>query len=251
MPEEGLHRAGRWHDVERYPQSAAPIVATSLTEPLLDGPRWEDSNGRFATVKLSQSAEAAIGRIFAKYQRRVFAVDEDAPSHPDVHSGIVNRVLEWFSGEPEPDYEHEPELSEGAVPADIFNRLCEIYVPYNADLRFIDISAPETLTAIDDALGGALKPLGFGGVAGINLAREPDRRLPRLILTLLHARYSSEYAGIRVCGQPDPEWESYVLWSPPERIDLAAEQNAFRYVAVWDDDAIKAAERLGVRLPEG
>jgi hypothetical protein len=254
MPESGLHRAGRWWDVEQYPAPAVSI-SDDIATPLFDGPRWEDISGQFATVKLSTTAEGAVGRIFAKYQRSdiVEAAEGWATENPDLHGGVVNRMVAWFSGEDTPDYAGELELRDGVVPAAIFERLYEVHLPHDPSLRFIDISSPETLVEIDEMFGSVFSGLGLDPVMpDTNLARLRDRRQPRIVLSLLHSLYSLQgIAGIRVCGNPDPEWESYVVWSPPERVDLVAEDVRFRHVDSWDDDARAAADRLQLMLPAG
>jgi len=250
MPPEGLFRAGRWGDIEMFPSPAPGIRGFALTVPLLDGPRWEDAEGSFATVKCSRSAEAAIGRVFARYRPGAVPPGGDrqlATADPDLYGGVLNRLLAFL--EYEPDYEHEPELEEGEVPSTIFPRLCEIHLPASLGLTFVDVDAPETRAELASIVGDSFDRLGLRAIEGNNLAREPDRRLPRLTLTLLQRVYGAQHAGIRVAGQPDEAWESFVLWSSPERIDLATDSDMFRWVAPWDDDAIKAAETLGMRLP--
>ena len=253
MPPEGLFRAGRWGDIEKFPHPAPAIAGLALTEPLLDGPRWEDTRGSFATVKCSRSSEAAIGRIFARFRPGPVPIEQwsqQANADPDLYGGMLNRMLEFLDRTAA--YEHEPDLKaeEGSVPAGIFPRLCEIHLPAELGLTFVDVEAHDTQAELAGIVGDNFRRLGLRDVVGNNLARESDRRLPRLVVSLLHDLYSGEHAGIRVAGQPDDAWESFVLWSPPGKVDLAADSDSFRWVAAWDDDAVKAAATLGVRLPE-
>jgi hypothetical protein len=53
---------------------------------------------------------------------------------------------------------------------------------------------------------------------------------------------------LRLPGQPDEEWEAYVLWNHPEVVALEADDVEFRWVAPWDDDTERAARTLGLRL---
>jgi hypothetical protein len=248
IPPDGLYRVSRWEDVERFPHPAPSIAPLALTEPLTDGPRWEDANGQFATVKCSRTSVAAIGRVFARYRPRIIELPVDPAADPDLYGGIVNRMLRFFTHEP--DNDQEPELVEGVVPAEIFPRLCEIHLPASLDLSFIDIEDPATLREIAAMYGETIERLGLPPIEGNNLARESDRRLPRLVLTLLYVLHSETHAGVRIAGQPDEDWESFVLWSPPDRVDLRAHNDMFRWVGPWDEDAIRAANHLGVRLPD-
>jgi hypothetical protein len=75
------------------------------------------------------------------------------------------------------------------------------------------------------------------------------------VLGLLYEQYRGTCAGVRVPGQPDEAWESFLLWSPARcadghELELGADNDSFRWVATWDDDARRAAETLHVELPE-
>jgi hypothetical protein len=236
MPESGIYRAGRWVDVEQFPPPAPP---TATNRPLLDGYRWEDSAGEFSTVKCSGSAEAAIGRVFARYRARVF-VDG---------SGIIDRMKRFFTAEPDPG---DPELVAGEVPPDVFEDLYLVHIPGSAPVVFVDIHAPETQEALEAELGPALRALGAGTLSA-NLAREKDRRITRLVMRTLHTLCSTgrvgPVAGVRCAGQPDANWEAFILWAPPRLVALSGDTVGFRWVARWDDDAVAAATALDIKLP--
>jgi hypothetical protein len=260
MPPEGIHRAGRWDDVDQFPQPEPPI-GLAVASPLLDGPRWEDLASRFATVKCSRSAEAAIGRIIARYRPRVVppgpsivqeVEGEQVVSAREEYCGIVD-VLKRFLTHP-PDHEGEPALVVGEVPPDVLDDLYVLHIPFDRAVSFVDIDHHSTREALNSVFGGTLELLGMRSLDGNNLAREPDRRLTRLVLGTLYdlcARGNyGNVAGIRIGGQPDEPWESFVYWSNPAHVDLTADDIALRWVAPWDDDLIAAATRLNLRLPD-
>jgi hypothetical protein len=239
MPEAGLYRTGRWSDVDKYPPAAARI---SRASEMLDGYRWEDALGEFATVKCSATAEAAIGRTLARYRRRVIG--------PEGH-GIIDAILTFLSHAP--DDENEPELVDGRVPDDVFDDLHLIHIPGDLGVVFVDLEHPSTYETLQTELGNTLEALGVGPL-GDNLAREGDRRITRLAMRSLYSLCSDgrrgPVAGLRLPGQPDPEWEAFVIWCPPDLVSLTSEDVEFRWIAQWDQDTIAAAKRLGLDLPD-
>jgi hypothetical protein len=251
MPPEGLFRGGRWEGIDTFPLPAPEIPPESVLTPLTDGPRWEDFQGRFATVKFSKSAEAAIGRTIARYRRRTIASPVDETPGATQRRGIIDLIKDFMNAEP--DLEDEPELVDGIVPADLIADLYVLHMPYDPALRFVDIEHPATLSALQEEYGHVFAQLGLGSIENNNLARAPDRRLTRLVLRFLYQmqhQLDGPVAGVRVPGQPDGAWESFVVWSPPEMIDMTAEDVAQRWVASWDDDLMKAANTLGLQIPE-
>jgi len=236
IPEGGIYRAGRWEDVERFPEPAQRI---SLATQLRDGYRWEDPLGNFSTAKFSASAEAAIGRSIARYRQRQIVPGK----------GIISAILEFLESEPDPG---DPDLVEGRVPEDVIDDLYLLHVPASDDVLFVDLEAEATRSELQRELGPALSALGLGPLPA-NFAREADRRLTRLVLFFLHSRLSGgaegRVAGIRLPGQPHPSWESFVLWRPPQLVDLTADDVGFRWVARWDEHLLAAARRLEVEIP--
>jgi hypothetical protein len=239
MPKGGFYRAGRWADVETYPPPSPPV---GLAAPRYDGFRWEDPLGEFATVRCSLTAEAAIGRIIARYRRRV--VDDEG-------TGIIDAIKRFMSGPPD---RGEPEIVDGQVPADVFDDLYLIHVPEDRAVVFIDLEHPDTYESLKDMLEPVLDALNVPRLPR-DLARERDRRITRQAIRALHSQYADgrvgPVAGIRIPGQPDPEWESYVLWSPPQLVPLVGEDIGFRWVARWDADLAAALARLDISLPPG
>jgi hypothetical protein len=235
MPVGGIYRAGRWGDAELYP---APSSTTDMRVPLLDGARWEDAAGGFSTIKCSGSAEAAIGRTIARYRRRVI---------DDRGRGILDAIKTYLEGPPDPG---EPELFEGRIPPDIFDDLYLLSVPKREDLLFIDLMAPETLEELDKEVGASIRAATGADFPGTDLARHPDRRVTRLLLTILHRQFASGHiCGIRYPGNPDPNWEAFVVWAPPVSISLTEQDVGFRWVARWDADLVEAANSLQLRIP--
>jgi hypothetical protein len=238
MPEAGLYRAGRWSDVGTFPPPAPRI---NLAVRQVDGYRWDDALGGFATAKCSASAEAAIGRTIARYRRRTI--------EPGV--GLIDAIKGFLMQEPDPG---EPELLDNRVPEDIFDDLYLIHLPGDRRVVFVDLEHEHTLETLSEQLGPTVNALGLGvaPLAG-NLAREEDRRVTRLVTRALHSLCSDgrygPVAGIRYPGQPDPEWEAFVLWRPPDLVDLDSDDVELRWVAHWDADTLAAAKRLGLDWP--
>jgi hypothetical protein len=239
LPADGVYRAGRWQDVDRFP-APAPAIALPFTSPLCTGSRWEDVSAGFATIKCSRSAEAAIGRTIARYRPRTI---------PPQGSGMIAALKHFFS---EPPDEGEPALAEGIVPRDMLTSLYLIHIPGSVSPSFVDIEHESTGARLEQVLGESVEGLGLGSIEGNDLAREPDRRLTRLVLRALHDLCADEdVAGVRIPGQLDEAWESYVVWSSPPLIDPARDRDELRWVSPMDPDLIRAAKALGLRLPYG
>ena len=73
-------------------------------EPIEGGNRWDDAEGRFATVYCASRAEVAFGEVIARYRER---------------AGLLERIDEFLGQRPDP--EHDPPLDPGVVPADFFD----------------------------------------------------------------------------------------------------------------------------------
>lgn len=234
MPDDGLYRAGRWSDVELYPP---PSRALDLRHPQLDGERWEDAFGQFSTVKCSVSAEAAIGRVIARFR----------PAVDDRGQGILDAIKAFLSGPPDPG---EPSLVEGIVPPSVHDDLYEIRVPKREGLVFIDLMSPETLEEIEKGPGRLVRAATNAEFPGENLAQHPDRRVTRLLTTLLYQSLAPNgVAGIRYPGNPDSHWEAFVVWAPPIVLPLSGEDVNLRWVAPWDEAFLAAVHTLGLRVP--
>lgn len=236
MPKAGLYRAGRWGDVDTYP---APAPMIWLGQPQEDGFRWEDAFGVFATANCSASEHAAIGRTIARYRR---AVDSEGRS-------VAEAIKDFMSGPPD---DGEPDLVDGVVPTGVFDDLYSIHIPADESIDFVDLEHDDTRKILVEQLDGVLHSLGLGPLCE-SLTREKDRRVTRLAMSAIYnlsmdGRYGA-VAGIRCAGEPDRSWDTFVLWSPPERVTLAADDVKLRWIARWDEDLETAAEILDVHLP--
>jgi hypothetical protein len=215
MPSDGLWRAGRWADVDRFPPPARSIhsVVLSPGPPLLDGYRWEDAFGRFSTAKFSASGEAAVGRTIARYRRRVVN-----------GVSILDKIKGFLTADP--DNPTEPTLRENIIPASYFEDAYLLHLEFNPQLQFIDIEHQRTRDALKTVLISQLASMGQKIDAG--LSQCDDRRLTRLVTATLHDICDSppydEIAGFRYRA-PDRHWDAYVFWDSPARIDLTQERS--------------------------
>jgi hypothetical protein len=254
LPPDGIYRAGPQQVVDSFPE---PAPALALTSPLCDGFRWEDVSAGFATIKCSRSAEAAIGRTIAHYRaatplpspalaREVAGVKVSGPPTRQGR-GMIAAIKNRMSHPPD---RGQPTLVEGALPPDVLASLYLLHIPGSISPTFVDLEHPSTRAALTELLGESLERLGLRQIGDSNLAREPDRRLTRLVLRALHDLCAgSNVAGVRIPGQPDEAWESFVVWSTPPLVDLVRDRDELRWVSPVDPDLVKAAKTLGLRLP--
>jgi len=237
MPDEGLWRAGRWADVVRFPPPPRPIPVAPHGIPLLEGFRWEDAFGHFATAKLSISAEAAIGRTLARYRGREIG-----------GLSILDTIKAFLTHGP--DNPGEPELVENTIPASYFEDAHRLYMAHDDSVQFIDIEHPQTQETLKGLIPDAMGNLGedFNG----NLGQQRDRRLTRLITTTLFQlcnEWSLDHiAGLRYKA-PDSHWDAYVLWESPTGIDLS-EAESVTPIFPDDTDLQAAAKTLGLTVPD-
>jgi hypothetical protein len=244
MPDEGIYRAGRWDDIEKFPPPGRQI---DMRQPLVDGYRWDDATGRISTVTCSGSAEAAIGRSIARYRPRVVG----GGGSKNGGTGIISVLHSWLEGPPD---QGDPDLIDGRVPPDVLDDLYLLSIPSEADVVFVDLMAEETLDDLSGALGPVLTALGLD-FPGADFSRSLDRRGTRLAVSYLQNMCSQpgdqKVAGLRYPGHPDQDWQAYVVWSEPNHISLTGDDVLFRWIAKWDDDLESAAAKLGITIPEG
>jgi hypothetical protein len=239
MPKEGLWRAGRWSDVERFPPPPRSIHSSvwSSGPELLDGYRWEDISGRFSTVKLSASDEAAVGRTLARFRGRVI----DGVSLLDKLKGFLSNPA---------DNPTEPELTFNQVPDSYFEDAYLLHLGYDEDIRFIDVEHQRTRDTLSALLSAPLQIMGHDLEKGLSDQR--DRRLTRLVTATLHElrnEYEMDHlAGLRYRA-PDRHWDAYVIWDRPARVDLAQADSVEPLFP--DHPAVQnAAKMLGLELPK-
>lgn len=242
MPSEGLFRAGRWLDVYRYPPPARPL---SLHQAIHDGYRWEDLRGAFPTMKMSGSAEAAIGRTIARYRRRLLPA---AQGEPGAGAGFLDALKGWLTHDPEPG---EPELVEGAVPRSYFEDAYLLHLPRGDDpdrCQFVDVNDQRTKDTIDAVAGHILTHLDPNWKHG-DLSLNADRRVTRLVTRVLYdlTQNDDEVVGLRYPGHPDRHWQAFVAWD--YAIELDPDTVVARPLDTEDPDVRAAADRLDISLP--
>lgn len=240
MPEGGLFREGRWFDIARFPPPAKAITPQIHQPggPLVDGQsRFEDATGRFATAKFTVSELGAVGRALVPYRLR--RGEGEGLNFFDLVKQAITDV----------DPEHEYEIPVGAVPPSFFEDAYLLELGHDPDLRFVDLEHPSTRETLQRILAPQLELIGASIADGIGQNR--DRRATRLVLTTIYdlcaANEEEPIAGIRY-GALDPEWEAYVFWSPPQRVDLAT--GLPRPLFAEDEVVVEIARRLGLRLPQ-
>jgi hypothetical protein len=238
-PPSGLYRAGRWSDVDSYPPPSKPM---SLKQPILDGPRWEDMAGEFATISCFATPEAAIGQAISRFRHR--------HTDPARKQGLIDAILAFLDSEPDPDRDFQ--LTEGHVPDAVFDDLYLIHIPEEPDVCFVDLRHTDTINVLQRYLAPALRDV-CAEPLGTEFSDARDRRVTRLITTVLHSVSQSgllgPVGGLRLPSDLDPAWDQFIVWSPPRFVDLSDDGVSMRWVAASDQDAVRAADRLGLVLP--
>jgi hypothetical protein len=239
MPKQGLYRAGRWADVVNFPPPADPIPNLySAGEPLVDGyPRWEDAFGIFSTAKLSASPEAAIGRTLAGYRLAERG-----------GAGMIDRIKGFFVSEP--DNPAEPELIENTIPPSYFEEAYRLSIACDESLWFVDVEHQRTRNTLATVLSGPLSI--FDAEIDAGLSQNRDRRVTRLVMSTLYDICRGDPAFENVAGirykAPEPHWDAYVLWRPPELLELH-KVKVVEPIFPEDNDLKKAAKTLGLNVP--
>jgi hypothetical protein len=237
MPTGGLFREGRWLGVSGFPP-AAKAITPKIHQPgraYTDGqPRFEDATGRFATAKFTVSEFGAIGRALVPFRTREIG-----------GVNLLDRVKAFVS---EVDPEHEHEIPAGRVPDAFFEDAYLLPLEYDPEVRVIDVEHDSTRETLERILRPQLELIGASIEPGISQHR--DRRVTRLVMTTIYdlcaANERRPIAGIRYAAL-DHEWDAYVFWSPPRRVDLSA--GLPRPLFPDDPLVIEVARSLGLRLP--
>lgn len=198
-------------------------------EPLLEGRRWDDPDGSYATVYCGSSPEAAFAETIAPFR-----------SVP----GLRERILA-ATDEDDPDPLYDFEDPQGVVPVGYFERaLGHAFV--DEDARFIDVDAVRTHNELNARFGSLLAELGAATQYDRGLMMTQDRRLTRRVAGFLHEHHGDEALGIRYESRLMSDLECFALW-PQAR------------VAIYDIDVepispetpalVNVAERLELMLP--
>jgi hypothetical protein len=228
-PQSGVHRVARSVEVFAF-QVPGPLPRAAPV-PIEEGNRWDDAEGRFATVYCASSAEAAFGEVIARYRER---------------TGLLDRIDSFLSQRPDPEY--DPLLSPGVVPAEFFERRWLGHAGVDPVVRFVDVDDPATHAAVDAALRRQLRAYGVRRVDRSTFL-SPDRRVTRTIATRYHwlaqTPDHTAWRGLRYTSRLAAEWECWAIWQPSPLLesDLALEKVTREHPALR-----AAAARLGIQV---
>ena len=238
MPATGLYRADRLDDLRRFPPPALPLGYRG--EPVYDGFRWEDIRGEFSTLKLSRSAEAAVGRAVANYRDRVL---EGGVS-------LVDEVVRI----PSDDARSEPELQTNRIPPGFFDDFCLQHLPQQPEIEFVDLADPRTHQALAVTGGAVLRALGVERV-NERVVDYRNRRVTAAIVRILYELCSDErytnVAGLRYRGWSGKPWDAYVVWNRPDSplLSLDSDDVQTRTLSPSDPEVVAACATLGLERP--
>jgi hypothetical protein len=242
MPANGLFRVERWTDLHTFPPPAEPSMLSR--KPVLDGYRWEDLFGQFATAKFSESEIAAVGRSIANFRERCVP-DPDVP-HAGTKLSIFNAIKRFSSEEPDDG----PELEPGnRIPPVWFDDASQMRIDHVPEIWFVDVEHADTRATLAQEDGTLFLLFGLPDVPA-DLSSSRDRRVTRLVTSLLHqwcARTPGfeAVAGLRYRAH-DPGWDGYVLWEPSRlRYDIAEDAP----LGPCDNAVRAAAAHLGLDDP--
>jgi hypothetical protein len=228
-PAAGVYRVARSIDVFAFhvPEPLPNPAPVAIEE----GNRWDDAEGRFATVYCASSAEASFGEVIARYRER---------------RGLLERIDRFLSQRPDPEY--DPVLSPGVVPAEFFDGRWLGHVGVDPAVRFVDVEDPATHAAVDATLRRRLAQYGVRRIDRSTFL-SPDRRVTRMIASRYHWLAQTpdhgDWRGLRYTSRLAPDWECWAIWQPSPLLDsqLTIEKVTREHPAL---DA--ATRRLGIRL---
>jgi hypothetical protein len=228
-PESGVHRVAKGLDPFRFRPPRSPLPEQD--EPVLDGNRWDDAQGQYATLYCASSAVAAFAETIARYR--------EVP-------GLLDRIDAFLSGEPDGEYDFE--LEPARVPDDYFADRSLGHAAIDPALRFVDVDHPDTHRSLTVPLRPVLRRHRLR-VVDRGVVLSPDRRLTRPIARecwrLAQTPDHPDWAGLRYGSRLHPEWECWAAWEPsPIRPHSARVQTVTRA----NPDLRAAAEILRVAL---
>jgi hypothetical protein len=207
---------------------------------VLDGYRWEDLNGRFATVKLSASAEAAIGRVVSRYRLRTIA------GNGGTSLSLIDAIKRSLSHAPD----RGPAMPEpNRIPPSYFEDAYLMHLPHSDDVEFVDLEHARTHHLLQETAGTLLAAFGVTPVDG-KISSNRDRRVTRLVTSALQRWCSEEpgyehVTGLRYRGA-DEGWDAYVVW---ERSSLPLDEGTLEPLHPCDPRVRAAAAHLGLEDP--
>jgi RES domain len=228
-PEGGVYRVSRSIDVFAF--HAPQPLPRPAAGPIEDGNRWDDAEGKFATVYCASQVEAAFGEVIARYRER---------------PGLLARIDDFLTQSP--DAEYDPLLSPGVVPREFFDGRWVGHVPVDSAVRFVDVDDPATHAAVDVTLRRTLREYGVKRVdRGTFLTS--DRRVTRTIVSRYHwlaqTPDHASWRGLRYLSRLAPDWECWAIWEPSPLLTsrLVVEKVTREHSALQ-----AAAQRLNVRV---
>lgn len=228
-PAAGVYRVAR--SVEVFAFHLPQPLPNPAPEPIEGGNRWDDAEGRFATVYCASRAEVAFGEVIARYRER---------------AGLLERIDEFLGQRPDP--EHDPPLDPGVVPADFFDGRWLGHVGVDPAVRFVDVEAPATHAAIDVTLRRQLTAYGIRRIDRSTFL-SPDRRVTRTIASRYHwlaqTPDHASWRGLRYTSRLAADWECWAIWQPSP---LLESQLMIEKVTRDHPDLQAAARLLSVRL---
>lgn len=228
-PGAGVHRVSRSIDVFAF-YTSQPL-SRPVAEAIEDGNRWDDAEGKFATVYCASRAETAFGEVIARYRER---------------PGLLERIDDFLTQAPDPEY--DPLLSPGVVPAEFFDGRWIGHVTVDSAVRFVDVDDPATHTAVDVTLRRALREYGVKKIDRSTFLAS-DRRVTRTIASRYHwlgqTPDHASWRGLRYLSRLAPDWECWAIWEPSPLLTsrLVVEKVTREHPALR-----AAAQRLNVRV---
>jgi hypothetical protein len=228
-PASGVSRVAR--SVEVFTFHVPQPLPAPAPEPIEEGNRWDDPDGRFATLYCASSAEGAFGEVIARYRER---------------TGLLDRIDQFLTQRPDPEY--DPVLAPGRVPPEFFDRRWLGHTAVDPAMRFVDVEDPSTHAAMDHTLRRRLR--GFG-VRRIDRSTflTPDRRVTRTIAARYHWLAQTPdhgtWRGLRYTSRLAADWECWAIWEPSPLLEsqLTVAKVTREHAALH-----AAALRLGVQL---
>ena len=224
IPPDGLYRVECERGLDAFPPPPRSALGYAR-EGVFHSYRWEDILGEFATLKLSHSRVAAIGRAIAG-----FRVPRD-----EAGKALVSRIDAFMTALPD---DSVPLLA-NTIPPSFFEDRFVQRLPSRPDVRFVDLADEGTLRTIERAARAPLRALGVKRL-DVDSVRARNRRVTAAIVRALYDLCDDErwahVAGLRYPGLTESPWDAYVMWSRPHGLPLALDDPAVEVEPLLPDD---------------